>query len=398
MNKLFLTALLLYCVSSFAQFSNMIVFGDSLSDGGNFPESSQIWWNPKAPKTVSNSIAQFYVPFSNPVDTHSPSLSFSWPVLDNLYLPAQAVFENNTAIRKYRSISWPQFFLALAKTAGSMKNEIIVPSDLLNTRKIPATLSFNYAWGFATSGENCVNPYYKTVKCNAKSIFQARENYEKNQSKENYQKIEIPGLSKQIQLFLQDYREHKVSVDKNTLYTFWIGGNDLIVSNNALEKNKNPLSALDFIMGGPANHVLKNVSMLVNSLPKDQRPKTVYVFTLFNPALTPGYFGTKLGSVANFAVHCYNFWLKYRVGIYNLFSRTKIIVLPTYQWYEKSSDSNYFKSHEGQACQISGGNYESPTTIPKSNCAGFMFWNAVHPAAPMNFFEAYQFLNVMKKK
>lgn len=268
---------LLFPMISFAQISNLIVFGDSLSDGGNFPESS----NPK--------MAQLYVPFSNPV-VLQPGI----PVLNNQYLSPQAPIENNPAKRKYRSISWPQFFL---------QSKIIAPSNLLNTRNIPANFSFNYAWGYATSQKYCVNPHYQTiVKCTAESIFEARENYVENPTPENYLKIEVPGLNKQLQLFFLDMQHNKVNVDKNTMYAFWIGGNDLIVASNALLKHYNPLPLLNFMFGSVAKSTLKNISLLTHNLPDNKKPARVYVFELFNPGLTPVYYQTALGSLGFFVI------------------------------------------------------------------------------------------------
>jgi len=384
MRRLFFLILFLYATSAFAHFSNMIVFGDSLSDGGNFPESSQVWWHPAAAKTLENTVPQLYVPFANPVNTDSKSTT--WPILDNRYLAKQTNIENNSAERKFHSISWPQFFLG---------SKIISPSHLLNSRTIPASFSFNYAWGYATSRKHCVNPRYQSIACDAKSIYLARRNYEKNPSKENYLKLEIPGLFQQVQLFFQDYHAHKVSVDNNTVYVFWIGGNDLIIASNALRKHGNPFPAFGFILGNTAKHVIQNVSQLIQGLPKNQRPQKIYIFDLFNPGLTPGYYHTPLASIADFFVQCSNFWLTWDARLFNLFSDTKMVIVPTYQWYQASSQSAEFKSTLGKTCQLNSGNYENPVSISKTNCNGFMFWNAVHPSTMMNAVIAKKFLKML---
>lgn len=397
MRRIFLLILLCYSAISAAHFSNMIVFGDSLSDGGNFPESQKIWWNPAAEKTVENAVAQLYVPFTNPVDTRSTQTA--WPVLDEHYLSKQVLIENQKSPRKYRSISWPQFFLMFAEKSQLTKSAIIAPSDLLNTRQIPSQLSFNYAWGYATSTKHCVNPYdYAITHCTAHSINQARKQYLLDPSDHHYLNLEIPGLFEQVHLFQKDYREHKVSVDQHTLYVFWTGGNDLIIASNALRKRGNPFPAIKFLFGATANHILKNISLLMEGLPKDQRPKTIYVFNLFNPGLTPGFYHTPLGGIADFSVKCFNFWLKWESKFFNLFSDTKIIILPAYDWYHSSSKEAVFKTHLGEACQLKGGNYERADVIPESNCAGFMFWNAVHPSTPMNTIAANAFFKYLHLK
>ena len=53
------------------KFSNLIIFGDSLSDSGNFPETQFAFHDLRAPKTLKNSTSNFYVPFSNPVNKNN---------------------------------------------------------------------------------------------------------------------------------------------------------------------------------------------------------------------------------------------------------------------------------------------------------------------------------------
>ena len=73
--------------------------------------------------------------------------------------------------------------------------------------------------------------------------------------------------------------------------------------------------------------------------------------------------------------------------------------MPVYQWYENDSENTLFQAHMGQACQLNFKDYTNPTIIPKTNCMGFMFWNAVHPASGMNKRVAELFLNqIIDKK
>lgn len=381
--RLLLTFLLLYSGASPAFFSNVIVFGDSLSDGGNFPESSQIWWHPSAEKTLNNTVAQLYVPFANPVYTDKSHQQ--WPPLDARYLADQAPISGYAAARRYRSISWPQFFLMDAVNAKLTVSPYISPSILLGEKPIPAHFSFNYAWGYATSTTHCVNPFYQPITtCNANSIRAARKNYVADPNKENYEKLQIPGMPEQVKLFLEDERTHKVSVDQHTQYIFWIGGNDLIIASNALLKNNNPLPALQFLLGDTATHIIHSVRYLLKQLPDNKRPKSIEAMELFNPGLTPGFYHTKLAGIGNFSAGRFNFWLHLDVWFFNLFSKTKIVIIPTYALYQHAASEAIFKKELGETCQLRGGDYTHPTSIPKDNCAGFMFWNVVHPATTMN--------------
>ena len=59
---------LIFCNNVFA-FSNLIIFGDSLSDVGNLPAASNpIYHYP--PQQLDDYNADFYIPNSNPVNTN----------------------------------------------------------------------------------------------------------------------------------------------------------------------------------------------------------------------------------------------------------------------------------------------------------------------------------------
>ena len=390
---------LFYCTAAFSHFNNMIVFGDSLSDIGNFPESSHLWKDLSKPKKINNTVPQLYVPFSNPVDTRTSQFDFPWPILNNRYLMKQPRIDHYASARRYRSIGWPQFFLTIVAYQKQTNDTLIAPSMLLQSRRIPATTSIDYAWGYALSGTGCANPYYQAIPhCDANSIMQARKNYVMHPTQKNYQKITVPGLYKQVELFVQDMHQHKVAVNANTLYTFWIGGNDLIVASNKLHHNGNPLPIIRFILGSSAENIIRSVSLLKYALPTTMRPQKIYVFNLFNPAWTPAFQHHRvIATLGGWMVNCHNFWLRLHIFTFNLLSKTKIILLPTNSWYQQAGKKTVFKKYLRQACQLNNGDYTHPTHIPSNNCADFMFWNDVHPATPMNFFEARQFAIILQQ-
>lgn len=357
-------SLILYCVDCDAHISNMIVFGDSLSDIGNFPESP----------TVSYQTAQSYVPFANPVinTPHNP------------YLPKSK--------RPYRSMGWSQYFLVLAKKDGLIKTMDIAPSNYINNHTLPQFTSVNYAWGYATSAKGCVNPHYHpTNNCTIHTVKKALLDYNQNPSQTNYQRIQIPGLFQQIHFFVSQYRAHQISVNNKTIYVIWIGGNDLISANNALMNHFNPIPAFAFLFGNTAARIIKNCSTLINSLPVHKRPNVIYVFALFNPALTPEYHHTILGNIANMAIHCANFWLTIEAHFFNRFSKTQIIIVPLYHWYAKAAENPAFHATLGQSCQ------QSDHSI-HNECRHYLFWNAVHPATPMQLITATRFLQLISKQ
>lgn len=383
--------------------NNVIIFGDSLSDGGNLPEVSQPFINPAAPKTVANTDPEFYVPITNPVDTASTtatppglgiSTSYAWPNLDAAYLSPQAPI--NQQQRLFHSISWPQFFVSYAHQEQLLASHTIVPSYLLADHSYNSNISVNYAWGYALSTPGCADENYQPVSnCTADSINQARAHFVANPTKANRSQLIIPGAPEQVSLFLQDVQQHKVAVNKSTMYVFWIGGNDLIVANEQLQQGHLG-DAFWYMLGGPADHTIAAIRHLVTQL-KDQAPKKVYVFNLIDPGLTPEYYNTNLAKLGNFIVSSYNFWLNVKVSAFNLLSPTKIHVVPVYDWYQQASQSDYFKANLGKACQIAGGDYTHAQSIPQHNCAGFMFWNGVHPASPIHMQTAYKLMQAVKK-
>ncbi len=378
-------------------FSNLIVFGDSLSDVGNFPETIYPFKNPDAAKIVSNTNSQFYVPFSNPVDTNSkPPESYSaWPAINELYAEDQVVIFPSKSNRKYRSFSWAQFFLEAAKESHSTQATELVPSVLLNQRIVPENFSYDYAWGFATSDSGCTNPQYRSIgHCTEDEINAARAKYLKTFSLQDYQQLLIPGVQQQVNFFINDIKTQKIVVDHDTIYVFYIGGNDLIIAGNALEKHYNPFPAFKLILGLTASHVMSAVSDLLSNIPKDQHPKVIYVFNQFNPAITPGYYHKPISNLAGMIIDPINFWLTARANIHNWFSNTKIKIITISDFYENAAKLDYYKNNLGKACMIDNGSYTNPVSIPRNNCAGYIFWNDVHPSSDMNAMIGSKFFKV----
>ncbi|OGT51061.1 MAG: hypothetical protein A3E84_04390 [Gammaproteobacteria bacterium RIFCSPHIGHO2_12_FULL_42_13] len=369
---------LLFALAAFSAQAQVIIFGDSLSDIGNLPESPNIFWDNAKPPSLSNLVPQWYVPFSNPVDTQSNDAKpGGWPILDNqLLFPQPAV---NQIARKYRSMSWTQFFVDQENSGAK-----IVPSQRLSAISLPTTLSVNYAWGYATSDWYCVNPYYEPISpCAAKSIAKARADYVAHPESTQYQSLQIPGVASQIALFINDVRSHRVLVTTDTRYFLWIGGNDLISSTFSMLHHQNPFPFLRYLGGKTSRNIIQGITILLHHLPARQRPDKVYVLTLFNPQLTPGFHNHFfLSLLGNFAVHIANGWIRLDAATFNLFSSTKIVVLPAYDWFQKAANNRQFRPHVGETCQLHA-HYTNPQKIPKTNCQGYLFWNDVHPALPM---------------
>lgn len=370
-------------------FSQLYVFGDSLSDNGNFPES---------PQFTSDS---FYVPFSNPVEPQqgnaNPPLSalsvnYPWPMLDAPTLAPSVNIARQYKQRRYRSYSWTELALYYAHQRGLTHSRNMVPSYLLSNASTPKNSSINYAWGSALSGNACANvSYQQQASCERENIWQLRQRYMQTPSDANRQALHIPGLEKQVQFFLDDVKNARIQPSKNSLYAFWIGGNDLISAYNQLLRF-NPWPLIQFLLARPAKRMLDSIDQIYQTLPASATPQQFYVFELMNPAWTPRYYGKPLGKLAHALVWIYNRTLHARVYLHNHWHPIKARLVPVYDWYQIAGQAKLFQAQLGQACQIRGGNYHLGQKIPSHNCQGFMYWNAVHPASPMQKLTAFRWI------
>ena len=95
---------MIFCLSTpllaSAGISNVIVFGDSYSDMGNFPEDAHTLTDPNKPMTLANLTSMVFVPVVNPVDLSLPNVNvhnYPVPNLANDHLPPLAYARWNCA-------------------------------------------------------------------------------------------------------------------------------------------------------------------------------------------------------------------------------------------------------------------------------------------------------------
>jgi len=407
-----LICLLLAPVAEAIQFSNMIVFGDSLSDIGNVPENQAFYHDLTKPATLSNLETNFYVPVANPVNPAGYTISFIPYHLPNFvlhnapYLPVQPKLDN--VERSNRSIIWNELFLSDAYQAGITKSQNLIPWANLETAQPPipnSTLySVNYAWVGAISDQGCFNDDWQPQSiCTKSAILAARKNYLEHRTDANYKKELLPGLLTQEQLLIQDIQAHKVSVDKNTLYTLWIGGNDMSNDFNHLEHGalKDRITALKKLVFSTSWHVFQALKVLHTT--PDIQAKHIYVFNIFDPSLLPRIhqWNKTLQLLGKGFVDVYNTGLQLDINmISTLYPQTSVHIVPVHTWtLQMAKAQGIYKSlgfdkHVGQACELSkplSGSYLTPQTSLE-NCQGFMFWNSIHPAFPLEQILGYQLL------
>ena len=237
-------------------FSNVIFYGDSLSDPGNFPESLTLEGDTSGDGLFTN----LYVPIANPLnparDRILPGLPLRFPPSNGNFFFSQTLpdqlelcsTQEGCVNRKFRSVNWTQYFmynavLKLLVAPGvdyrPWIEQFQTPLDQVTIRQ-----SVNYAFGAALSGGGCANwtqiPFPTCTPTGGTlqdSVFNTQNEYRTTQSETNgianrgrRGTVIIPGLRKQIELFEADKAELRVKVNDDTLYIIYTGANDLAVA------------------------------------------------------------------------------------------------------------------------------------------------------------------------
>ena len=265
MRKLLFVVACLLPTFTFAtlHYSRLIVFGDSLSDIGNMPVS------PNLIEPAFHTIAlNIYVPISNPSTNGNPKnytlvtsgKQYPFPAHAPQPLPPLQV-GNQIISRNADSLGWPQFFSSRATSAQLLKSAEIWPWFWWKTHKNNnPNISIDYAWAGAVTDNLCRDFSYQNPNknCDAESILAGQAAYRATGFREPNGKtinaVEVPGLGKQVQLFLVDSKQKPEIANPNTLYLVLIGGNDLNLALLDLKKGE-ILSAFDRVLQSAAMRV-----------------------------------------------------------------------------------------------------------------------------------------------
>jgi phospholipase/lecithinase/hemolysin len=409
----------LTCINAWAMssFSNVVTFGDSLSDIGNLPMSSEIYIDPhKSHEDVSNLIDTLYVAVSNPVNlsdeaysvpitqifhlAHNPYDYHGFMQREKLghFLPAQPVLDSTP--RTYHSMNWNEFFLADAYQDGLTTSQSLIPWSYFPTNATTTTQdSLNYAWAAALSGNACYNKDWVTFPepCDEAHIVASLQQFKKIADINN---VMIPGLLAQIHLFINDVEQRRVSASPQSIYTVWIGGNDL-AKNFDLIQHGPSLAAKLAGLKALLFSISWNNYLALSLLAKDPnvQAKHIYLFETFDVTLTPRvyHWSKPLQLIGTFFVDIYNAELRLVVDMVRArYPQVSVHIVPTRQWLKDMASgtgpyqSLNFKAHLGEACQLSSEDYLHPNASPK-NCEGYLFWNDIHPAMPTEQLFGYLF-------
>ncbi|MDF1677707.1 MAG: SGNH/GDSL hydrolase family protein [Legionellaceae bacterium] len=396
---------LLIPVTTNAMFSNIIVFGDSLSDIGNFPESVTRL------KPGTDEVSQhIYLPARNPVNLNqtnaytvpgAPEVTLSYPEVNaQNYLPEQPPIDD--APRFFRAINWTQYLLHEAKLMQLTKEDDITPWITLYQRHKSPAASVNYAYYGALITNDCHDQDYgHPSECTRESIYQTQQAYREGpQDVVDMNSVQVPGFQKQIELFVDDLKQQKITVDDNTAFIIMIGGNDISFACKKLQSlnPRNMWDAIQHLSGGIAN----NVENALEQLLKTQKIHHVYVMNMYNLGLSPKvYHQSASRFIAEHLTQSYNKQLANRLkNIQARHPETHINLYDTYSQFAAQARSDLFKANVGRQCSENSEyltSYGSPLNCNQDEAHNaYLFWNRAHPTSLVDQFLAHGLLQFMQ--
>jgi phospholipase/lecithinase/hemolysin len=412
-------------------YSNVIFFGDSLSDIGNIPQSSIL--NPEKYPDLS---LLSYVPISNPViniisgtdteefqvpGTTDKKNKYKYPdiKLIDSELFKQPLLNGNR--RQSRSLSWTQYFVNMAFERGMLKTKSLYPWTRVyssNFKPADNLYSVDYAWASALAGKDCHNFNFAPIGNNisTKEIYLKQKMFrEKSSDKKLLFNIPIPGAARQAEMFNCDLKDKKIYVDSKTLYIIWIGANDISKAFSKLYKTFSIKSFLSFyrqinstipdkIAGNNDNSVLYK---LIHS---NAKPKNIIIMSQFNLGITPEAF-IECGTIGNtFLEHGVAGLFSLMTSTFNSSLQDKI------KSFKKPNEvSIKFLDLHGRLTNLESDHFWNPLSSPgpfnskygkdyltdhlrqmqkgnAGNALEYLFWNEAHLSSPGQQFIANELL------
>lgn len=395
---IFLLATIVNSAVADDHFSNIIILGDSLSDIGNVPESTQ------AHRSDGRLVYNLYVPFSNPVIFTSnryslvnhPQIKLLYPDFSHTLTLPQAQLDGSRRI--YRSSNWSQYLL---QDIQQLHPNWQVPTTLtswvyLHTPgvTVPTQTSMSYAFGSAMTEDYCCNIDYENPHndCSATSIYAAQQHYRIVGNNGFMPDIQIPGLLRQVTLLQQDVNAKRIKVTPNTIYIIWIGGNDIKNAYQNLQDWHNlghVFYGLKALFGGISSNVQHAVQQLV--LADNIHARKIIVMNMYEIGLTPyAYNSPLLHTLAKLFTGIYNFSLRLALAPMTSQQHIQVQLFDTHQLINDLANQANFHTTLGTACQqLPNYNMAAAET---TNCENYLFWDNFHLTTPVQQVIGYALL------
>ncbi|MCL1123622.1 SGNH/GDSL hydrolase family protein [Shewanella surugensis] len=437
-------------------FSNIIVFGDSQSDMGNYPQSLYYQYDPYS-SSLNEIATNLYNPITQPIDSDifAPidlgSLQFP-EVTDTYDTVALSVDTQSICTGRYiekavcntrqsNSTGWLEYFAYNGVENDELFNEILLSSWVAYTNEDVDSIdmvSVDYAWYGALSPQTgCYNGNQAVLliadECPKSDIYSVQADYRESQILENDKPplsaadsytleatMPVPTLYQQVtQLFLPDVEKNPTQVNRDTLYIFYSGAND--ISNTFFDWVGGEISFDDFIdaiwttipdyMIGTHNASVETMIRGLNLQGQDRG--NIFMFPQYNLGLTPdiNYYLMQSGiNLRPVELQAFAKVLGELVKIYN--ERLKLLTYKTASAYALIESDHYPKWHFyfldnlydnmnivaygdgysrtfGSPCNDNeyvydnGGVATGNVTPCLSRLSDpFLFWNTVHLASP----------------
>jgi phospholipase/lecithinase/hemolysin len=403
-------------------YDHVIIFGDSLSDIGNMPMS------PALIEPSTHIIAlNLYVPFSNPMALDG---TYQVPLTDRFLdypqpSPTLSPYMNvngQVFARNYKSLNWAQFFVHQAQQDGLVTDQQTLVPWIWWKQYSNQVRSIDFAFAGATSQDNCRDFEYQhpNSDCNSDTVFNAQIPYRmagisQNKTSDNpITQVQVPGVDRQVALFLEAVKQHPDLSTPNTLYIIFVGGNDLNLALYNLSQH-HYLDAFGALLHGTSNNVSHAITLLQNQA----GAKHIVVMNLFDMRLTP-YLHTNLPmldhltpkqeshllTLAHLSVSLYNHQLKRLVMHLNALAQesadpSTVIYFDTYSALLRMSQSAEFNQPSTlyQMCLKTVGT--TPDYYTAQNTCGhdkenYLFWNGAHPSIYVGEYVGYQLEQQLK--
>jgi phospholipase/lecithinase/hemolysin len=343
MKKLLISFFLFSFTVAFAggssQYSNIIVFGDSLSDIGNN----------------------------------------SWVAVPG----REGKFDKGAPITNLDShLRKPMLWVQYLVDKGLFDNRSIIPSQYWYGQNLQTT-NVDYAWASAETGDRFLN--------DLSTPFSYVKNCPKS-GEVNAQKSCVPGVILQVQTYVDNLKQSKQKTGQNTLFVIWAGGNDIFDNIDRgfyrLMNAKNDWSLLlptdnESFAWFPSYNLYRAVNLLIK---EGVPPSHIYIFNLPNLAQTPAAIhlidnafpnSTKEQAFMESAIKGISEWFNFDVANWVKYGvsgpQKPHVILIDQIFSEIQQTGNFQEYHFTMLQQSCVRNNKMP------NCNGYLFFNDKHP-------------------